>query len=230
MTSRMATHCGLLILLGFGLSGCDQISHAVGQRRTPEQTCSSQETYDALVGIVAEQVASSASLLAGNNLAARAASVASLKSVISYSSPTVEDVNKTTGKISCQALMRISAPVALIGDQQGLTPNDFGPDHVTYSVDYTVQTTADEGRPLFTLKAATPLAAVAFQAALLTLRKGDDAIATAASPPPEQNASSPEPADEPVQDSQVNAADEPTDAPDATPTADATSSTDGNQY
>lgn len=166
------------------VAGCDRLSKIEGTA-TPEQICSSQDTYDALTGVMAAQAGSAASLLGANRLIATASSTASIRNVLNYSSPTVDDINKGTGKVSCKALLRVDTPTAMLTDQRGLSPNDFGPDHVTYAIEYSVQPTADQGKPLVTLSDAAALSSVAFQAALINAKRTQDAASQTAAPPPE---------------------------------------------
>lgn len=169
------------------LSGCDSLSTLAGGKPNAEQTCSSQTTYDALTEILASQAKSATSVLGVGAGVAAAASPAAFKNVIAYSAPTVEDVNKTTGKVTCKALLRINAPTALLTGGRELQPNDFGPDHVTYAIGYSVQTTADRGQPLTTLENASALSTVAFEASLAALKRSQDAAAAATPPEPEDD-------------------------------------------
>lgn len=187
------------------VSGCDALSGLAGKKGSPEEACSSQATYDALTGIMAAQAGSAASLLGANSALSTAASPGSLKNVLGYSSPTVEDVNKATGKISCKALLRINTATAALGNN-ALQPNDFGPDHVTYAISYSVQRTADQGQPLMTLDSAGALSTVAFQASLAALKGGQDAAAAASQPAAEDDSMAD---DEPTQEQDQAAADRP---------------------
>ncbi|WP_425230478.1 hypothetical protein [Sphingomonas sp.] len=164
-------------LVALTLSGCDSLTHLFGSAPTAEQTCSSQETYDALNGILSGQAQSAASLLGNYPMAATAASPASMKSVLSYSAPTVDDINRNTGKVTCNALMRVAMQTTLLSDTRGLTPNDFGPDHASFAITYSVQATADQGRPLMTLEDASALSGIAFQASLAALQHNGNAAA-----------------------------------------------------
>lgn len=187
---------GLVLI---GLSGCDSLSEWTGNKPSAEQTCSSQETYDGLTGIMAAQAGSAANLLGSNGILSTAASPAAMKNVLGYSAPTVEEANKSTRKISCQALLRITLPTSVLPQQTGLTANDFGPDHVTYAISYSVQPTADQGRPLMTLENASALSTVAFQASLVALKKGQDAAASAEPPEMEDDRGAEEPEPTPEQ-------------------------------
>lgn len=174
---RAIENAGISLILCSALVGGCNAPQGSGGVPTPEETCSSQTTYDALTGILSTQAQSAASVLGNDPQLTTAASPASLKAVLSYASPTVEDINAGTGKVGCKALLRLDTPTTALAQQPGLSPNDFGPDHVTYAISYTVQKTADRGQPLMTLENAGSLAAVAFQASITALRRGGDATA-----------------------------------------------------
>lgn len=141
---------------------------------TPEQQCSAPETYDNLTQIMSSSASQAASLLGvgdGTPLVSQAASKVAIGKIVSYSLPTVDEYNKDTKKISCSALARFNATTAeLLTSKVSLSVNDYGPDHVTYKISYTIQPSADGKQNVYTLASADDLAGVAFQSSLIAVR------------------------------------------------------------
>lgn len=140
--------------------------------KTADQVCSATETYDALTGLMASTLGQAISDQAGEgddkSSLTSASSVAKLSQHIKFSLPTVADVNKDTKKISCNAMLTITAPqtAMLSVPSVDLPVNEQGKDHITYRVSYSVQPTADDHQNLYVLDHGEELALAAFKATL----------------------------------------------------------------
>lgn len=181
----------LAVAAALALQGCGPKTEEAAAT-TLEQTCSAQGTYDALTGIVAAQAGQAVSLLADSNEdAASAASKTAIGANLQYGSPTVQDVNKDTRKVSCEALLTVSVPPRMLSNNS-LSVNDLGADKVTYQISYSVQPSADGGRPVYMLQQANDLSVVALTASLVALKKTQAAADVSRLDTSEMNASEPE--------------------------------------
>ncbi|WP_298692961.1 hypothetical protein [uncultured Sphingomonas sp.] len=149
------------------LSGCSYLQR-------PGEVCSTQQTYDALEKVIVSGAPSD-----GDAKTALAASLggnfspdAFLKLVSSYVSfkmPTVDAVDKDTGRVSCNGLLTLTGPQDAIVAGRGSDPdaldsplpiNDQSPDHIAYQISYSAQRTADGTNSAIILKRSPQVAAI----------------------------------------------------------------------
>lgn len=152
------------IVGGVALVGCSK------KAPTAEQQCSAQTTYDQIVAMLAQQIAEARDDNADPDTIT-ASSVRALKSVITFELPTVSDVNASTHKISCDAVVRLATNGQPILIPRTLETNEVAADHVDLKVTYSLQPAADDGRTILQLDQAGNVASAVLSASLNAVRR-----------------------------------------------------------
>lgn len=166
---RQSHALAFIVLSACGLAAAGCTKH----EPSPEARCSAPTTYDQIYDMLASQIAQARVNGASNEIVTSASSVRALKSVLSLELPTLQDVNQTTHKIGCAAMLRIAAnsQVQQGLDTEGLDINEVAADHIQVRIRYSLQPTADTGEPVLELQQASAVAIVAVQASIAAVQR-----------------------------------------------------------